>query len=73
MDYITAAEAAEKWGVSQRQVHRLLAANRITGVKQYGKRFFLSGGRVKNLVDEICEKLFLSGRNRRKELAKYVL
>jgi len=72
MDYITAAEAAEKWGVSQRQVHRLLAANRINGIKQYGKRFFLSGGRVKNLVDEIYEKLLLSGRNRRKELAKYV-
>jgi len=41
MDYITAAEAAEKWGVSQRQVHRLLAAGRITGVKQYGKRFLI--------------------------------
>ena len=40
---------------------------------EIGKRFFLSGGRVKNLVDEICEKLFLSGRNRRKDLAKYVL
>ena len=40
---------------------------------EIGKRFFLSGGRVKNLVDEICEKLLLSGRNRRKELAKYVL
>ena len=41
MDYITAADAAEKWGVSQRQVHRLLAANRITGVKKYGKRFLI--------------------------------
>ncbi|MCL2153512.1 MAG: LuxR C-terminal-related transcriptional regulator [Oscillospiraceae bacterium] len=41
MDYITAAEAAEKWGVSQRQVHRLLAAGRINGVKQYGKRFLI--------------------------------
>jgi len=41
MDYITAADAAEKWGVSQRQVNRLLAANRITGVKKYGKRFLI--------------------------------
>ena len=40
---------------------------------EIGERFFLSSGRVKNLTDVICEKLFLSGRNRRNELAKYVL
>ena len=38
---MTAAEAAEKWGVSIRQVQRLLAANRIPDVIQYGKRFVI--------------------------------
>ncbi len=37
MEYITAAEAAEKWGVTIRQVQRLLAAKRIPYVKQYGR------------------------------------
>ena len=37
MEYITVAEAAEKWGVTIRQVQRLLAAKRIPYVKQYGR------------------------------------
>jgi len=37
MEYIIAAEAAEKWGITVRQVQRLLAANRIPGTKQYGR------------------------------------
>jgi DNA-binding CsgD family transcriptional regulator len=41
MEYLTAAEVAEKWKVSQRQVQRFLAANRIAGVKQFGKRFLI--------------------------------
>jgi len=41
MDYITVAEIAAKWGVNIRQVQRLIAANRIPGVKQYGKTFVI--------------------------------
>ena len=37
MEYITAAEAAEKWGVSLRQVQRLLSADRIPHAKRYGR------------------------------------
>jgi excisionase family DNA binding protein len=37
MKYMTTAEAAEKWGVSVRQVQRLLAANRIPDTKKYGR------------------------------------
>jgi len=39
MEYITAAEAAEKWGVTSRQVQRLLADNRIPAAKRYGRTF----------------------------------
>ena len=41
MEYITAAEAAEKWGVTPRQVQRLLAANRIPHVKKYHRSWMI--------------------------------
>ena len=41
MEYITAAEAAEKWGVTIRQVQRLLAADRIPGVKKYQRLWLI--------------------------------
>jgi tetratricopeptide (TPR) repeat protein len=41
MDYLTAAETAEKWQVSPRQVQRLLAEGRIVGVKKFGKRYLI--------------------------------
>ncbi|HWR24016.1 MAG TPA: helix-turn-helix domain-containing protein [Feifaniaceae bacterium] len=37
MQYISAAEASEKWGVSLRHVQRLLAAGRIPCAKKYGR------------------------------------
>jgi len=43
MEYITAAEAAVKWGVSLRQIQRLLAANRIPGAKSYGRSWLIPG------------------------------
>lgn len=41
MEYISVAEAAEKWDVSVRQVQRLLAHNRITGAKKYGRSWMI--------------------------------
>jgi len=41
MEYITAAEAAKKWGVTLRQVQRLLAANRIQGSKKYHRSWLV--------------------------------
>lgn len=41
MDYITAAEAAEKWGVAIRQVQRLSAAKRIPHTKKYGRSWLI--------------------------------
>ena len=44
MEYMTAAEAAEKWGVTIRQVQRLLAADRIPGAKKYGRSQLIPTG-----------------------------
>ena len=41
MDYMTVTEAAEKWGVSVRQVQRLISAGRIPGAALYGKTYVL--------------------------------
>ena len=41
MEYISAMEASEKWGVSLRQVQRLLAGNRIACAKKYGKSWMI--------------------------------
>jgi len=41
MDYITVAQAAEKWGLSLRQVQRILAAGRISGGKKHGREYLI--------------------------------
>ena len=37
MEYISTAEIAEKWGIKQRQVQKLLADERIYGAVKYGR------------------------------------
>jgi hypothetical protein len=37
MDYITPHEAAEKWGISQRQVQALCAKGKVTGAIMFSK------------------------------------
>ena len=41
MNYISAAEASEKWGISPRQVQRLLADGRIPRSKKYGRSWMI--------------------------------
>ncbi len=36
MDYITAQEAADKWGITRRRVQVLCSQNRIKGAKRLG-------------------------------------
>lgn len=43
MEYISAIEASERWGVSLRQVQRLLADNRIPRAKKYGRSWMIPG------------------------------
>ena len=35
MDYISAKEAAEKWGISERRIQKLCEENRIPGVVRF--------------------------------------
>lgn len=37
MDYISIAEAAEKWGITRRRVQVLCAQGRISGLTKFGK------------------------------------
>ena len=41
MNYISAREAAAKWGISLRRVQQFLAAGRIEGAKRYGRTWAL--------------------------------
>jgi len=41
MEYISVAEAAERWNVSVRQVQRLLAEGRLLHAKKYGRSWML--------------------------------
>jgi DNA-binding CsgD family transcriptional regulator len=47
MLYMTVAEASEKWGVSLRQVQRLVAVNRIPGALKFGRAWMLPDGMEK--------------------------
>lgn len=65
MEYITVAEAAEKWGVTIRQVQRFLVAKRIPCVKQYGRLCLIPAdaekpGDLRREKSDYTEKLLLS-------------
>lgn len=47
MQYITAAEASMKWGVSPRQVQRMLADKRIRGAIKHGRVWLIPGNAEK--------------------------
>ena len=44
MDYISIAEAAEKWGLSRRRVQVLCAQGRIQGLERLGKTWAIPAG-----------------------------
>ncbi len=47
MDYISIAEAAEKWGISRRRVQALCAQGRIQGLERLGKTWAIPAGAKK--------------------------
>ncbi len=47
MDYISIAEAAEKWGISRRRVQVLCAKGRIQGLERLGKTWAIPAGAKK--------------------------
>jgi hypothetical protein len=59
--------------LSIREAHIAKLAARGASDAQIGQQFHLAPGTVKNHVDTICQKLFVSGNGRRKKLAKFFL
>jgi hypothetical protein len=41
MDYMSCAEAAAKWGISERRVQKLCEGNRIPGVSKFGSMWMI--------------------------------
>lgn len=41
MDYISAPEAAKKWGISERRLQKLCGENRITGVMRFSRMWLI--------------------------------
>lgn len=41
MDYISAPEAAKKWGISERRVQKLCEENRIPGVARISRMWLI--------------------------------
>lgn len=63
MDFITANQAAQKWGISQRRVQILCAEGRIAGVFKLGEAWAIpsqakkpNDSRLKTAKDEVNEK-----------------
>ena len=42
MDYISIAQAAEKWGITRRRVQVLCSQRRIPGLTKFGKSWAIS-------------------------------
>ena len=41
MEYISASEAAKKWGISERRVQQLCEEKRISGVERFGRMWLI--------------------------------
>lgn len=47
MEYMSCAEAAAKWGISERRVQKLCEGNRIPGVSKLGSMWLIPKDAVK--------------------------
>jgi DNA-binding transcriptional regulator LsrR (DeoR family) len=61
MDYITAKDASEKWGISERRIQKLCEEGRIDGVVRFSKVWAIpknaekpTDGRLKTKAVDIC-------------------
>lgn len=54
--YMTVQEAAEKWGVSQRQVQVLCKSGRIPGVSRFGRSWIIPEAAVKPTYTYLYDK-----------------
>lgn len=63
-EYISAPEAAKKWGISERRVQKLCEENRIPGVAKFSRMWLIpkdaekpADGRRKSLKDKKEQQL----------------
>ena len=63
MDYISIAQAAEKWGITRRRVQVLCSQGRIPGLTKFGKSWAIPkdaekpiDGRTKRKAGETIER-----------------
>ena len=56
MEYISCAEAAEKWGISERRVQKLCEGDRIPGVVKFS-RVWLIPKDAEKPIDGRCKRL----------------
>lgn len=56
MEYITASQAAQKWGISQRRVQILCAEGRINGVFKLGEAWAIPSDTDKPLDSRYKDK-----------------
>lgn len=61
MNYMLASEAAARWGVSERQVERLLAAGRVQGAVKRGAVWMLPEGAAKPLDPRTARRTGAAG------------
>lgn len=67
MDYISIAEAAEKWGITRRRVQVLCAQGRIPGLTKFGKSWAIPKDaekpedkrKRKTICPQILESIFM--------------
>lgn len=69
MEYMSCAEAAGKWGISERRVQKLCEGNRIAGVVKFGHIWLIPkdaekpiDGRTKQVKEQKDGKNTLCGR-----------
>lgn len=65
MEYLTAKEAAEKWGVSLRRVHRLCEDGRVEGTRRFGRNWMIPAG-----AEKPADLRIKDGKCRNKQSAK---
>lgn len=52
MDYISVKQAAEKWGISERRVHKLCETDRIPGAERFGYVWAIPKDAKSQQIDE---------------------
>ena len=66
MDYLSAQEAAEKWGVSLRWVHRLCEDGRIEGVRRFGRNWMIPKGAERPADRRVKSGKYIGAQSKRK-------